>query len=66
MMDFLSKLEQMPFSVWVLQSGSIWAYPTILTMHTIGMMILAGVTGIINMRILGIGTSIPIRPLERL
>jgi hypothetical protein len=65
-MEFLSKLEQLPFSMWVLQSGSIWAYPTILTMHTIGMMILAGVTGIINMRILGIGTSIPIRPLERL
>lgn len=66
MMDFLSRLEQLPFFVWVLQSGSIWAYPTILTTHTIGMMILAGVAGVINLRLLGVGSTTPIRPLERL
>ncbi len=66
MMDFLSRLENMPFSMWVLQSGSIWAYPTILTVHTIGMMMVAGLIGIIDLRLLGIAPTIPIRPLERL
>jgi hypothetical protein len=66
MMDFLSRLENLPFSMWVLQSGSIWAYPTILTVHTIGMMMVAGLIGIISLRILGIGPTVPIRPLERL
>jgi len=66
MMEFLGRLEQLPFFMWVLQSGSIWAYPTILTVHTIGMGILAGVTAIINMRLLGVGSTVPIKPLERL
>jgi|SRR5712691_4517552 len=66
MMDFLSKLEQLRFSVWVLSSGSLWAYPTILTAHTAGMMILAGVAGVISLRLLGISPSVPIKPLERL
>ena len=66
MMDFLSYLEHMKFSIWVLQSGSIWAYPTILTVHTIGMGIVAGIAAVINLRLLGIAPKIPIRPLEKL
>jgi hypothetical protein len=66
MMEFLSKIEHLPFSEWVLQSPSIWAYATILTSHTIGMMILAGIAGIIDLRLLGIGSAMPVRPLNRL
>ncbi|HEY4365297.1 MAG TPA: hypothetical protein VGN17_30325 [Bryobacteraceae bacterium] len=65
-MNFLHFLENMPFSMWVLQSGSIWAYPSILTAHTIGMMIVAGTAGIIDMRLIGVGAGIPVKPLERL
>lgn len=66
MMDFLSYLEHLKFFMWVLQSGSIWAYPTILTMHTVGMGIVAGVAAMINLRLLGISPGTPIRPLEKL
>jgi hypothetical protein len=66
MMEFLSYLEHLKFSVWALQSGSIWAYPTILTVHTIGMGIVAGIAAIINLRLLGVSPGIPIRPLEKL
>jgi hypothetical protein len=66
MMNFLSWLEQLPFSVWVLQSGSIWAYPTILTVHTVGMGIVAGLTAVIALRLLGMAPATPIKPLERL
>jgi hypothetical protein len=66
MMGFLSWLEQLPFSVWVLQSGSIWAYPTILTVHTVGMGIVAGLTAVIALRLLGMAPATPIKPLERL
>lgn len=52
--------------MWVLQSGSIWAYPTILTVHTIGMTMVAGLIGVIDLRLLGIAPTVPIRPLERL
>lgn len=66
MMDFLSWLEHLKFSMWVLGSGSVWAYPTILTMHTIGMGIVAGVAAVINLRLLGVSPATPIRPLEKL
>ena len=35
-MNFLNTLEQMPFSIWVRESSSIWAFPTFLVVHTIG------------------------------
>lgn len=66
MMEFLSWVEHLRFSEWVLQSPSIWAYATILTTHTIGMMIVAGIAGVIDLRLLGISPNIPVRPLERL
>jgi hypothetical protein len=65
MMQFLAALEQMPFSIWVRESGSIWAYPTILFMHTIGMATVAGLSAGIDLRLLGF-SQIPIRPLARL
>ena len=66
MMEFLSWVEHLRFSEWVLQSPSIWAYATILTTHTIGMMIVAGIAGVIDLRLLGISPRMPVRPLERL
>jgi hypothetical protein len=64
MMEFLATLEHMQFSMFVL--GNTWAYSSILTAHTIGMMIVAGTAGIINLRLLGVGSTIPVKPLERL
>lgn len=66
MMEFLSKLENLPFSRWVIGSGSIWGYATILTMHTIGMSIVAGLSAVIALRLLGFGRRVPLRPLDRL
>ncbi len=66
MNDFLSSLENLPFSRWVVESPSVWAQPTILTVHTIGMMVLAGLIGAISLRLLGLSRSMPVKPLERL
>jgi len=63
MMDFLSYLEHLKFSMWVLQTS---AYAYILTLHTIGMGIVAGVAAVINLRLIGVSPAIPIRPLESL
>jgi hypothetical protein len=65
-MNFLSTLEQMPFSIWVRESSSIWAFPTFLVVHTIGMSIVAGLCAMISLAVLGFWPSIPIRPMERL
>ena len=62
MLEFLSKLEQLPFSMWVLQSP----YSTILFLHSIGMALVAGFSAVIDLRLLGLSPKIPIKPLERL
>ena len=62
MMEFLSKIEQLPYSMWVLQSP----YSTILFLHSIGMALVAGFSAVIDLRLLGFSPKIPIKPMEKL
>lgn len=66
MMDFLSRLEQLPFCLWVRGSNSIWAFPMFLFMHALGMSMIAGVSAVIDLAFLGFWPKVPIKPLERL
>src|SRR5499425_3361828 len=62
----LSALDQSAFSTWLLSSNSVWAYPTVLTLHTFGMMALVGAAMVIDLRLLGFGRSIPLQSMRRL
>src|SRR5579884_1471925 len=64
--SFLDTIENLGFSTWVRESPSKFAYPTVLLLHVIGMGIVAGVSSIISLRLLGISSKIPLEPLERL
>jgi hypothetical protein len=66
MMDLLMRLEESGFSTWVRESNSLLAYPLILFLHTVGMGILAGVSGLIDLRILGLAPEIQMESMERL
>src|SRR5215471_19878469 len=61
-MNFLTSLEETAFSQWVVTSGYAW----ILTLHTIGMTIVAGLAFVIALRLLGLSPGTPVKPLERL
>jgi hypothetical protein len=50
---FLVWLQQTAIARWVGESPSIWAYPTILTLHTVGLGIVVGVNAIVDLRVLG-------------
>lgn len=65
-MNFLATLEHSPFSRWVLSSDTIWAYPMILFLHTVGMALVAGISSALDLRLLGFAPKVPVRPLERL
>src|SRR5215510_9209208 len=56
----LNWLESLPLSVWVHESPSIWAQPTVMTLHTMGMGVLVGASWVLDMRLLGISRSIPL------
>jgi hypothetical protein len=66
MIHFFMYLEQLGFSQWVHDSPSIWAFPTILFLHTLGMGIVAGGSALISLMILGFWPAAPIKPFERL
>jgi hypothetical protein len=65
MIEFLDKIEDLPLSAWIKESP-VWGEPSILTLHTIGMMIVAGIATIIALRLLGVGRGLPVKPMERL
>jgi hypothetical protein len=62
----LASLDQSAFAQWLLGSNSIWAYPTVLTLHTFGMMVLVGAALMIDLRLLGFGRAIPLSSMGRL
>lgn len=65
MMDFLRFIEETSFSQWVIGSSSIFAYPTILLLHTLGMGIVVGISAGIDLRILGLAPALPLSPIEK-
>ena len=65
-MSVFQRLQQSAFTDWFLGSPSIWAYPTVLTLHTVGMAILVGASFVINLRVLQGSGLIPLHRLQPL
>ena len=65
-MSILDTIEQLGFSTWVSESKSLLAYPSILWLHVMGMGVVAGISSLISLRLLGISPKTPLQPLERL
>ena len=52
--------------MWVLGADTIWSYPTVLTLHTVGLAILVGAALVIDLRLLGVGEEVPLGTIARL
>jgi hypothetical protein len=65
-MTFLHWLEQLPLSVWLNESSSLWAFPMFLFLHTLGMSVVAGGSAAIDFALLGLWPRDSLKPLERL
>ena len=59
----LAWIEGSTLATWTRESPSLWAYPTILTLHTIGLGIVVGANAVIDFRLLGFGRRIPLSSL---
>jgi hypothetical protein len=62
-MDVTAWLEGSALGVWTRESPSIWAYPTILTLHTLGLGILAGANAVVDFRLLSFAPRLPVPSL---
>jgi hypothetical protein len=65
MTPFFIWLESSTFSVWVRESPSVFAFPIILAVHTIGMGLVAGINAVVALRVLGFATKVPLAELSR-
>lgn len=63
-MAFLASLSGSPVGEWV--SGSTWAYPSLLFVHTLGLGVLVGLNSAIGLRLLGFAPSVPVAAMEPL
>src|SRR5262245_46345196 len=64
-MDLLASIENSGLSVWVRESGSLFAFPGVLLLHTYGMAILVGIVAAVDLRILGFAPGFPLAPLVK-
>ena len=62
----LIRLQDLPLSMWVAQSESLWAYPFILFLHTVGVALTGGCATVILARVLGFPASLPFRAVRPL
>jgi hypothetical protein len=49
----------------VRESTSVFSFPSILLLHTIGMALVVGIAAAIDFRILGFAPALPLAPMER-
>lgn len=66
MSELLASIEGLALATWARESPSIWAYPTILTLHTVGLAIVVGVNVVVDLRLLGRAPRIPLLALRAL
>src|SRR4030095_15660762 len=65
-MEILIYLEQTALATFIRESSSYLGFPTFLFMHTLGLSILVGAHSGVAIRVLGVASSITLKPMERL
>jgi len=58
-------IEATPFSTWLRDSPSLWAFPFILILHTVGLAFFVGANVAWDVRVLGFSPAIPLDALRR-
>jgi len=58
-------IEETAISTWVRESISMFAFPGILALHTIGMAFLVGTTSAFSIRVLGFAPGVPVESMLR-
>ena len=66
LVSFTGWIEETALSVWLRESPSLWAFPFVLILHTIGMGFLVGSNIALDLRVLGFAPRIPLSLFEKL
>jgi hypothetical protein len=63
---FFTWLETSTLSLWLVESPSLFAFPGILAVHTVGLGLLAGLSAAFDLRLLGVARGVPPAAFVRL
>jgi hypothetical protein len=66
MKEFLESVQFSEFGLWIAGGDTIFAFPMILVLHTVGLGIVVGVSAILNFRVLGVARGVPLSDLQGL
>jgi hypothetical protein len=64
-MGFFIWVEQTALSVWIRETPSLWGFPFILFLHTLGLALLVGISTALCLWLLTAADRYPVAPLER-
>lgn len=62
---FFAWIETTSLSIHLRESPSLWAFPFVLILHTVGLAFLVGANVALDVRVLGMARGVPLRTLER-
>jgi hypothetical protein len=57
-------LQGLRFSMWIAESESIWSFPLVLFLHSVGMGLSAGTAFVIGLRLVGLAGPVPVSSLR--
>jgi hypothetical protein len=58
-------IETSALSTWIRESPSLWVFPFILILHTVGLAFLVGAIVAIDARIIGLAVGLPVASMDR-
>jgi hypothetical protein len=64
MESFFEWLQGLSVANWIATDESIWSFPTILFLHSVGMGLTAGVMFMICLRLVGVGRPLPVSSMR--
>jgi hypothetical protein len=64
--EIFHTIEQTGMSTWIRGSSSVFGFYFILLFHTFGLSMLVGANTVVDLRLLGVGSALPLEPFKRL
>lgn len=62
---FLESIENSGLCIWVREANTPFAYPSVLALHTFGLILLVGFSSALAMRLLGMAPDTPVSPFKK-
>ncbi len=64
MESYFNWLQSLSFATWIAESDSLWGFPLVLFLHSLGMGLAAGSAFVVCLRLVGVARQLPVSSLR--